>query len=114
MDCRSSCHEPIPRAGRHAPAHNGENLQLAAPGLHELEAQVRYPEVALLPGAFALACAPMGVWRPPHCPDRRRSAINASRPAALAGPPSGRGLLRRATADHRGTELAGVPAARTR
>src|SRR5262249_1732937 len=103
---------PMPRAGQHAPVHNEENPQLTAPGLHELEAQVRCPAVTLRPGAWLAACASTDVWGPLHCPDRRRSRSSASRPAALVDPPSGPTSPRRAIANRRETGPGDVPAAR--
>src|SRR6516225_2578862 len=114
MDCPSSSHEPIPRAGQCAPVHNEENLQLTALGLHELKVQVRCPAVTLRPGAWLAACESTDVWGPLHCPDRRRSTSSASRPAALGDPPSGPPSPRRAIANRRETAPGDVPVARTR
>src|SRR6478752_5972873 len=109
MDCRSFCYEPIRRAGLHVPVHNEENLQLTAAGLQELEAPVRCPAVTLRPRAWLAAYGPADVSRPLHCPDRRRSTLSASRPAALVDPRSDPTSPRRAIANRRETRPEDVP-----
>src|SRR3984957_18123360 len=114
MGYQRSFRESVGPAGLRVLVRSEANPQLTVPNLRRPMAPGRFRALTLQLGESPPACAIGGGWNRLHCLYMHRLTLSGAHPAGSINPPGNPVLPRRAIADHRGTGLRDVPAARIR